>query len=56
MTNLEEKIESEMKSEVYNALSDVMYNHADYDDGEFLKQTMEEAFEHFMIRFFEDGE
>lgn len=56
MSNLEEMIKSEMKHEVYNALSDVMYNHADCTDCEFLKRTMEEAVEWFMIKFFEDGE
>lgn len=56
MSNLEEMIKDEMKFEVYNALSDVMYNHADCTDCEFLKQSMEEAFEWFMIKFFEDGE
>jgi hypothetical protein len=49
-------IKSEMKHEVYNALSYVMYNYADCTDCEFLKQAMEEAFEWFMIKFFEDGE
>lgn len=56
MTNLEQKIKDEMKSKVYNALSDIMYDYADYNDIDFLENSMEEALEWFIIRFFEDNE
>ena len=53
MSTFEEHIKEELKSKVYNALSEVAYEFADIND-ELHKKAMEEAIEFFMIQFYEE--
>ena len=49
----EEFVKDEMKSKVYNAISDVAYEFADVPE-ELHKKAMEQAIEWFIIKFYEN--
>lgn len=53
MANYKEWLQSEIKSKVYNALSDVAFDYPDVDSEE-LKKQMDQAIEWFQIKFWED--
>ena len=55
MANYKEWLQSEIRSKVYNALSDVAIDYADVDSEE-LKKQMDLAIEWFQIKYWENEE